>query len=79
VSIEFILESEEKSQEKPANQANQSKSTNVSKPSGKFSCDDKKTCGQMTSCEEAKYHLTICGDKKLDLDNNGVPCESICK
>ena len=79
VPIEFVPESEKKSPERPANQANQSKSTHVSKPSGKFSGDDKKTCGQMTSCEEAKYHLETCGDNKPDKDGNGVPCESICQ
>lgn len=75
--IELVPESEKKSPERPANQANQSKSTHVSKPSGKFSGDDKKTCGQMTRCEEAKYHLTLCGNKRLDKDGNGIPCESI--
>jgi deoxyribonuclease-1 len=47
--------------------------------SGEFSCEEKKTCGQMTSCEEAKYHLNTCGNKRLDRDRDHVPCESICK
>lgn len=45
-------------------------------PSG-FSCE-RRTCGQMSSCEEANYHLDVCGDSRLDRDHDGVPCESIC-
>lgn len=37
----------------------------------------KKTCGQMSSCEEAKFQLA-CGNIRLDGDKDGVPCESIC-
>jgi len=37
----------------------------------------KKTCGQMSSCEEAKFQLA-CGNTRLDGDKDGVPCESIC-
>lgn len=47
-------------------------------PSSPFSCFPEKTCGQMISCEEAYYHLTVCGHSKRDGDNDGVPCESIC-
>ena len=35
------------------------------------------TCGQMANCEQAKQALK-CGNTKLDRDNDGVPCESIC-
>lgn len=44
-----------------------------------FSCSTRKTCGQMSSCEEARYHLTQCGNTRLDRDHDGVPCESICR
>lgn len=44
-----------------------------------FSCGEKRLCGQMTSCEEATFHLNQCGVSKLDGDGNGVPCESICQ
>lgn len=37
----------------------------------------KKTCSQMSSCEEAKWQLA-CGNTRLDGDKDGVPCESIC-
>lgn len=43
----------------------------------KYECS-KRVCKQMTSCEEAKYHLTQCGVKSLDRDGDGIPCESIC-
>lgn len=44
-----------------------------------FSCDDgKRTCKDMDSCDDAKFHLRECGMQKLDRDRDGVPCESIC-
>ena len=42
-------------------------------------CGQKKYCSQMTSCEEAKYYLNVCGLKRLDRDGDGIPCESLCK
>jgi hypothetical protein len=43
------------------------------------SCNDgKRTCGDMTDCADAQYHLRQCGMQKLDRDHDGVPCESIC-
>lgn len=45
----------------------------------KYSCEPKKTCTQMASCEEAFFHLSRCGSATLDRDKNGVPCESLCK
>ncbi|WP_438767929.1 endonuclease [Kushneria sp. TE3] len=43
-----------------------------------FSCDTRKNCSMMRSCEEAMYHLQQCGNTRLDGNNNGVPCQSIC-
>lgn len=37
-----------------------------------------KTCGEMANCAEAKRALA-CGNGRLDRDNDGIPCESICK
>ncbi len=48
----------------------------VANPSG-WVCGAKSTCGQMASCEEAKFYLTVCGVKRLDGD--GVPCASLCR
>lgn len=44
-----------------------------------FSCSVRKNCSQMASCAEARYHLTECGNTRLDRDGDGVPCESICR
>lgn len=47
--------------------------------SGSFQCGLKRVCGQMNSCAEANYYLNECGLSRLDRDNDGVPCESICR
>ncbi len=44
-----------------------------------FSCSPRKNCGDMSSCAEARFHLTQCGRGALDRDKDGVPCESICR
>lgn len=44
-----------------------------------YTCDCSKTCPNMISCEEAYYQLNTCGCSARDGDNDGVPCESICK
>ena len=40
-----------------------------------YSCDGRKWCSQMHSCEEAKFFSTHCSDT-MDGDNDGIPCES---
>lgn len=47
--------------------------------SASFICGKKGFCHEMTSCEEAKYHLSACGLQRLDGDKDGIPCESICR
>jgi len=48
-------------------------------PTTQFSCNDgKRYCKDMASCEEAYYHLQECGQKRLDRDKNGIPCETLC-
>jgi deoxyribonuclease-1 len=44
-----------------------------------YSCDVKKTCGQMNTCDEAKFQLKECGNTSLDRDGDGIPCVSLCK
>lgn len=44
-----------------------------------FSCGSKRYCKQMASCEEARFYLNQCGLNRLDRDNDGIPCESICR
>ena len=46
--------------------------------SSEFSCTPSKTCSRMETCEEALYHLTVCGNKRLDGDGDGIPCQSLC-
>lgn len=43
-----------------------------------FSCGSKRFCREMNSCAEAMFYLRQCGVRRLDGDNDGVPCESIC-
>ncbi|KQZ54623.1 hypothetical protein ASD54_04660 [Rhizobium sp. Root149] len=44
-----------------------------------WSCQPKKTCKQIQSCDEARYYLQNCSwGGKLDRDSDGIPCEAIC-
>lgn len=43
-----------------------------------LACGSKRYCREMTSCEEALFHLEQCGLMRLDGDGDGVPCEKIC-
>jgi hypothetical protein len=40
-----------------------------------FTCDDRKYCQQMTSCDEARYFMKNCPGTHMDGDNDGIPCE----
>ncbi len=42
-------------------------------------CGTKTTCSEMDSCEEATCYLIQCGLTRLDRDNDGIPCESLCE
>lgn len=43
------------------------------------SCTPRKTCGKISSCEEAHWYLDNCPwGGKLDRDSDGIPCESLC-
>ena len=44
-----------------------------------FDCGGKRYCREMSSCEEARFHLRHCGLTSLDGDGDGRPCESICR
>lgn len=43
------------------------------------SCGAKRHCSEMTSCAEARAFAARCGTSQLDGDNDGVPCESLCR
>lgn len=47
-------------------------------PSSSSGCGGKRTCGAMSSCQEAMYYLNSCGVSSLDGDGDGVPCEELC-
>ena len=46
---------------------------------GDFRCGSKRSCGEMTSCAEARFFLEECGLSRLDGNRDGVPCERICR
>lgn len=48
-------------------------------PSSSSGSCARKTCKQISSCGEARHQLTVCGNRSLDRDNDGVPCESLCR
>jgi hypothetical protein len=50
----------------------------VPEPGG-FVCAIRKTCNQMASCDEARFQLESCNNRRLDRDGDGIPCESICR
>lgn len=43
-----------------------------------FACGGKRSCREMRSCAEARFHLAECGLARLDGDGDGVPCEALC-
>ena len=43
-----------------------------------YTCDGRKHCAEMTSCEEAISFVNNCPDTKMDGDNDGKPCEKDC-
>ncbi|MFY0679887.1 MAG: excalibur calcium-binding domain-containing protein [Thalassovita sp.] len=42
----------------------------------RYSCG--KNCSEVRSCEEAVYQWCVCGYRRADADNDGVPCENHC-
>jgi endonuclease YncB( thermonuclease family) len=42
-------------------------------------CGVKRTCSQMVSCAEARFHLEECGLTHLDGDADGMPCNALCR
>lgn len=42
-------------------------------------CRGKRTCKEMSSCEEAKFYLNNCGVTNIDGDGDGIPCEKLCR
>ena len=42
-------------------------------------CGTKRYCREMDSCAEARFHFRACGRSSLDGDDDGVPCERLCR
>lgn len=55
-----------------------SSAVGLTSPAQSFKCDGKTTCGEMTSCEEARFYLNLCGTIGLDGNGDGVPCNALC-
>jgi hypothetical protein len=52
----------------------------VSAPEGaSFTCGTRRSCREMQSCAEARFHLERCGLEGIDGDGDGVPCEALCQ
>jgi endonuclease YncB( thermonuclease family) len=51
----------------------------LAEKAGPLECGLKRRCGEMSSCQEARFHLENCGLAQLDGDGDGVPCESVCR
>jgi len=74
----FGTQNTEKSTNKNTAKPVKKSSSNKSSSSSKTSCGSfPRTCGQMTSCSQARQALQ-CGNTKLDRDKDGIPCETIC-
>ncbi|MCH4559127.1 thermonuclease family protein [Mesorhizobium jarvisii] len=44
-----------------------------------YSCEPRRTCSQIGSCDEANWYLQNCSwGGKLDRDKDGIPCEGLC-
>lgn len=58
---------------------NTTKTITLSQSGGGFTCADKQTCRQMTSCDEARFYLQTCGVSSLDGNHDGTPCSKLCR
>ncbi len=55
------------------------KSQPVYSGTGSYTCDCSKTCGKISSCDEAQYQLNVCGCRARDADGDGIACDSMCQ
>lgn len=63
----------------PKQQPSFNKSGTAPPSTAGFSCAAIKSCGQMSSCAEARYQLQQCGNPRIDGDRDGIPCEALCR
>lgn len=51
--------------------------TRMSLIADKYSCTPRRTCKHIATCTEANWYLKNCSwGRRLDRDNDGLPCES---
>lgn len=43
------------------------------------SCDGKRYCKEMKNCNQACFYLQECDLNRLDRDQDGIPCETLCQ
>ncbi|RWA98218.1 MAG: excalibur calcium-binding domain-containing protein [Mesorhizobium sp.] len=44
-----------------------------------WTCQPRRTCSQINSCDEAQWYLNSCSwGRKLDRDGDGIACETLC-
>jgi len=48
-------------------------------PAEELTCGSKRTCTEMNTCAEAMHYLNACGLSSLDIDQDGTPCEGLCR
>jgi hypothetical protein len=72
------LECYDRAGQAPARPAAPPQAARTQAPGG-FACEGKRTCREMANCAEARFYLLRCGAGQLDRDNDGVPCESLCR
>ncbi|WP_246674286.1 thermonuclease family protein [Mesorhizobium sp. B4-1-1] len=63
----------------PASQPLSIMSRKLVAQSGGLSCEPRRYCSQISSCEDAQWYLHNCSwGRKLDRDGDGVACETLC-
>lgn len=59
---------------------NQQNNSPVMQPKIHPRCDGRRFCFQMTSCDEAVFFSRHCPNVIMDLDKDGLPCETtLCR
>ena len=74
-SLSFVPERNVRIQKNSTELKNDFINSNNSFEVNHFQCKGKTHCGEMTSCEEAKFYLNNCSGSISDGDGDGIPCE----
>ncbi|WP_353571146.1 hypothetical protein [Candidatus Albibeggiatoa sp. nov. BB20] len=63
---------------KPTNTNPSSNATSTTPKPSLLNCNILKSCGEISSCDEAFFQLQVCNNDSLDKDSDNIPCEEIC-